>query len=141
VRRGWPDMLSGHNGEEELHALRLAEQTASEILRNVDEQALRRQMAKRTLWFIFEPGGAFQPVMLEHMSERLRSFYESAKTREEIESFDSTNRASLQTLWDWAADEALALKQMSELRRASLCRAADVAASAPHTSACNGGLS
>jgi phage recombination protein Bet len=120
LRRGWPDLLSGLYGEEELHALRLAEQTASEILRRSDEQALERQFAKRTLWFVFEAGGAFQPVTLEIISQRLRSFYENASASEQIESFEDINRASLQTLWEWAPSEAFALKQISEACRTAL---------------------
>jgi phage recombination protein Bet len=117
LRRGWPDLLSGLYGEEELHALRCAEQTASEMLRNADEQALRRQISKRTLWFVFEPGGAFQPVTLEQIPDRLRTLYEGAKDSAAIETFEATNRASLSTLWEWAPSEALALKQLSEARR------------------------
>jgi phage recombination protein Bet len=120
LRRGWPNLLSGLYGEEELHALRLAEHTASEILRHTDEQALRRQVSKRTLWFVFEPGGAFEPVTLERISDRLRSFYEAAPCREDIERFEDVNRASLQTLWEWAPGEALALKHISEAQRRTL---------------------
>jgi hypothetical protein len=113
-------LLSGLYGEEELHALRLAEHTASEILRQTDEQALRRQVSKRTLWFVFEPGGRFEPVTLECVSDRLRSFYEVATSREDIEQFEDVNRASLQTLWEWAPGEALALKHISEAKRKAL---------------------
>ncbi len=120
LRRGWPDVLSGLYGEEELAALRLAERTASELLRQADENALHRQIAKRTLWFVFEPGGALQPVTLEHVFERLRAFYESAGSVEEIARFDDVNQASLQTLWEWTPGMALSLKQISEARRATL---------------------
>ena len=120
LRRGWPDLISGLYGEEELHSLRLAEQTASELLRRSDEAALRRQISKRTLWFVFEVGGVFQPLMLEHVPDRLRSFYESAAARGQIERFEEINRASLQTLWEWAPGEALMLKHISEARRRAL---------------------
>jgi phage recombination protein Bet len=120
LRRGWPNLLSGLYGEEELHALRLAEHTASEILRQTDEQALRRQVSKRTLWFVFEPGGRFEPVTLERVSDRLRSFYEATTSREDIERFEDVNRASLLTLWEWAPGEALALKHISEAQRKAL---------------------
>jgi hypothetical protein len=120
LRRGWPDLLSGLYGEEELHALRLAEQTASEFLRRNDEEALRRQISKRTLWFVFEAGGVFQPVMLEQIHDRLRAFYEAAASTDVINRFEDINRASLQTLWEWSPGEALALKWVSEARKRAL---------------------
>jgi hypothetical protein len=120
LRRGWPDLLSGLYGEEELHALRCAEQTASEMLRAADEEALRRQIGKRTLWFVFESGGTFQPATLEQIPDRLRKLYESAKDAAAIEEFEATNRASLSTFWEWAPGEALALKRISEARRETL---------------------
>lgn len=120
LRRGWPDLLSGLYGEEELHALRLAEQTASEYLRRADEEALKRQLSKRTLWFIFDAGGVFEPVTLQQISDRLRAFYANAASAEVIKSFEDINRASLQTLWEWQPGEALSLKQISEARRAAL---------------------
>jgi phage recombination protein Bet len=120
LRRGWPDVLSGLYGEEELHALRLAERTASEVLRQTEEEAARRQMQKRTLWFVFEPGGAFEPTPLDRVLSRLQSFYESAASKQEIVRFDEINRASLQTLWEWSPSDALALKQISEAKRLTL---------------------
>jgi phage recombination protein Bet len=120
LRRGWPDLLSGLYGEEELHALRLAEQTASEFLRRTDEEALRRQISKRTLWFVFETGGMFEPVTLEQIPARLRSFYEGAASADVINRFEEINRASLLTLWEWSPGEALALKHISEAQRKTL---------------------
>jgi phage recombination protein Bet len=117
LRRGWPDVLSGLYGEEELHAIRLAEKTASEVLRHADQDALRRQMNLRTLWFVFEPGGSFEPVGMDKVFGRLKHFYEAASSKTEIDRFNEINRASLQTLWEWAPSEALALKQMSEASR------------------------
>lgn len=114
LRRGWPDVLSGLYGEEELHALRLAEKTASEVLRQCDEDALRRQMNMRTLWFVFDPGGAFEPVGMDTVFQRIKDFYETASSKTEIDRFNAVNRASLQTLWEWSPREALALKQVSE---------------------------
>lgn len=136
LRRGWPDVLSGLYGEEELHTLRLADRTASELLRQTEQRAISRQMKTRTLWFVFEPGGAFQPVKVDQVLERLLAFYETTLTREEIERFDSINRLSLQTLWEWAPSDALALKQISESRSISL----PIAASAPRDSVDNSGL-
>lgn len=125
LRRGWPDVLSGLYGEEELHALRLAEKTASEVLRQSDEEALQKQMRTRTLWFVFKPGGALEPVALESIFERLRAFYEGTGSWAEIEEFDRANRASLQTLWEWSPAIALALKQLSEARRLGAEREAE----------------
>jgi phage recombination protein Bet len=116
LRRGWPDLLSGLYGEEELHGLRLAEQTASEVLREYDEVAKRRLLKTRTLWFVFGSDGGFKPVLAHEAFDRLRDFYAEAPA-EEIERFDQVNRMSLQTLWEWAPSDALALKQISEARR------------------------
>lgn len=122
LRRGWPDLLSGLYGEEELHALRLSDQTATERLRRSDQDALTRQLKTRTLWFVFEPGGTFQPLTLDQVFGRLRAFYEAAVVVRSIEYFDEINRASLQTLWEWAPGDALSLKQISEARGALLRR-------------------
>ena len=123
LRRGWPDIMAGLYGEEELHALRLHEQTASDLLRKSDEERLRHQIAKRTLWFIFAPGGAFEPVKMENAFERLRTHYESADSKREIETFQTVNRSSLLTLWEWSPGEALALKQICEATFAQLSKA------------------
>ncbi len=120
LRRGWPDTLSGLYGEEELHALRLHEQTASDLLRKADEERQRHHIAKRTLWFIFDPGGAFEPVKMENVFERLRAHYECAASEREIETFQTVNRSSLLTLWQWAPGDALALKQLYEAQYARL---------------------
>jgi hypothetical protein len=135
LRRGWPDVLSGLYGEEELHALRLAEQTASELLKQGDENALRRHLGKRTLWFIFDAGGSFQPLPVDRALDRLGAFYQHADTAESIVRFNETNRMSLQTLWEWAPIDAFALKELSEARLAALgaqkdARAADTSCSA-----------
>lgn len=114
LRRGWPDILSGLYGEEELHALRLQEQTASDVLRKSDEEQRRHYISKRTLWFVFAPGGAFEPVKMENVFERLRTHYEGARAHSDIETFQRVNRSSLLTLWEWSPGEALALKQISE---------------------------
>lgn len=119
LRRGWPDVLSGLYGEEELHRLRHDEKTASERLRANEEQAVRAHRKRsQTLWFIFEPGGAYEPVIVEHVLGRLAAFYCGAADCSIIERFNQTNWSSLQTLWEWAPSDALALKRIVEARLA-----------------------
>jgi hypothetical protein len=77
-------------------------------------------MQKRTLWFVFEPGGGFEPVPLDQVFARLQSVYDAAKSKQDVARFDEINRASLQTLWEWSPSDALALKQISEARRLML---------------------
>lgn len=117
LRRGWPDLLSGLYGEEELQRLRLADQTATELLRQADDNAHRRQLSTRTLWFVFETGGPFEPVKLSDVFARLQAFYDKPSSAIDLERFDQINRASLQTLWEWAPADAFNLKRMSEMRR------------------------
>ncbi|QGZ96538.1 phage recombination protein Bet [Terricaulis silvestris] len=130
LRRGWPDILSGLYGEEELHGLRLAEQTASEVLREGDEAAKRRLLKTRTLWFVFGSDGGFNPVLAHEAFDRLRGFYAEASV-EEIERFDQVNSTSLHTLWEWAPSDAFALKQISEARRLFGKANTEVSAEAP----------
>ncbi len=116
LRRGWPDVLSGLYGEEELHAVKLADQTASEALRAAETAALAALRPTRTLWFVMRPGEGYSPMPLSLIGEKLTSFYEQAASAGEIRSFLEANRASLQTFWEWAPGEAMAVKQVCERR-------------------------
>lgn len=115
LRRGWPDVLSGLYGEEELHRLQQKERTASDRLRDSETIALRGHRRRtQTLWFVFEPGGPFEPVIVEQALSRLAAFYCSVADASQIERFNHTNWSSLQTLWEWAPADALALKRIVE---------------------------
>lgn len=127
LRRGWPDLLSGLYGEEELHRLRLVDQTASERLRMADEEAAKRKYAARTLWFIFEPGGAYEAVPIEAASVRIRDHYSSLESVEALSAFQDANRLALQILWEWTPHEALDLKLVYETRCAELAPATNSA--------------
>jgi hypothetical protein len=120
LRRGWPDVLSGLYGEEELHAVKLADQTASEALRAAEAASLAALRPTRTLWFVMRPGEGFSPMPLSVIGEKLIAFCEQAASAAEIRSFMEANRASLQTVWEWAPSEAMAVKQVCERRLRAL---------------------
>ncbi len=112
LRRGWPDLMSGLYSQEELHAARLAEKTASEKILGL--RSAPKIRGTRTLWFVFEPGGALVPVKLNEVFARLSEIGEGAPALDRIAWFAGANRSSLATFWDWAPDEALELKKRWE---------------------------
>lgn len=114
LRRGWPDLLSGLYGEEELHALRLADQTASELLSQRD--ALKRVNAADALWLVFDADAGLQTVNRADVGGRLRAFYEAADSVAVLAAFLERNRLSLQIFWDWEPSLAFELKQFAEER-------------------------
>lgn len=122
LRRGWPDLLSGLYGEEELTGLRLSQRTASELMQQAEEEAGRQRRAMRTLWFVAAPGASFQPVRVSDVREFVSAIYLSAKSVAEIKRFENDNRASLATYWDWMPQEAFALKAMSESLQSAIDR-------------------
>ncbi|MEQ1809151.1 MAG: hypothetical protein ABL889_04440 [Terricaulis sp.] len=71
-------------------------------------------MATRTLWFIAKPGAAFVPVPACDIEDFVGAIYQAAEARGDIQRFDSDNRASLATYWEWMPREAFRLKNMSE---------------------------
>lgn len=132
LRRGWPDLLSGLYGEEELHLLRLTDQTASEVLHQRDR--LRERSRGPALWLVFDPNAGLQSVGRDDVAARLRRFYAEARSTEQIEDFLNRNALSLQTYWDWECSEAMALKVLAEERLRELSYAAEpVRTGAPAT--------
>jgi phage recombination protein Bet len=122
LRRGWPDLLSGLYGEEELAGFRLSQRTASELMRQSEEEVVRQRRAMRTLWFVAAPGARFQPVRVNDVREFVSAIYLSAKSVAEIKRFEEDNRASLATYWDWMPQEAFDLKAMSESLQSAIDR-------------------
>jgi len=120
LRRGWPDLLSGLYGEEELNAVRLAEHTASELLRSARDEEDRKRKGTRTLWFIAKPSAAFEPVAACDVENFVRAIYLAAEASADIMRFDDDNRASLATYWEWMPREAFQLKSTSEALQSAL---------------------
>jgi phage recombination protein Bet len=120
LRRGWPDLLSGLYGEEELSAARLSEHTASELLLSARDEQKRKRMAARTLWFVAKPGAPFEPVPARDVENFVSGIYQAAGASGDIQQFDNENRASLKTYWEWMPREAFRLKNMSETLQAAL---------------------
>ena len=118
LRRGWPDLLSGLYGEEELHALRLADQTASELLSQRD--ALKRVNAADALWLVFDADAGLQAINRADVGDRLRAFYEAVDSAAVLAAFHERNRLSLQIFWDWEPSLAFELKQLAEERLRAL---------------------
>jgi phage recombination protein Bet len=125
LRRGWPDLLSGLYGAEELSAVRLYDRTASELLQLARDEECRRKKAVRTLWFTLKRGGSFEPVSVSAIENVVGAFYLAAETDDDIRRFNNDNCASLATYWEWMPAEALRLKQMSEAVQAALRVACD----------------
>jgi len=119
LRRGWPDLLSGLYGEEELRAARLAEHTASELLQSVRDEEARKRKAMRTLWFISRAGAPFQSVAVGDIEQFVSAIYQAAEAGSVIKRFDEDNCASLATYWEWMPREAFRLKTMSETLQAA----------------------
>lgn len=122
LRRGWPDLLSGLYGEEELHALRLGEHTASELLRTARDREEEARKASRKLWFSCGPDAALRPVPVSDIECFVSAVYQSAQTSAEIERFDRDNRQCLTSYWEWMPTEALRLKVLRQARSAELAR-------------------
>lgn len=113
LRRGWPDVLSGLYGQEELHALHMNERTASQEMSSTTSAPGGRG-DHRVLWFVFEPGGPFVAVRLAEALRVLFGRYQQAKSLEDVEWFDRTNKLTLQTYWEWAPDAAFQVKVFAE---------------------------
>lgn len=122
LRRGWPDLLSGLYGEEELSASRLSEHTASELLISASHEQNRKRMATRTLWFIAKPGASFEPVAACDVESFVGRIYQAAEASDDIRQFDNDNRASLATYWEWMPQDAFRLKTLSETLQISLSK-------------------
>lgn len=122
LRRGWPDLLSGLYGEEELHALKRAEETASEAAHRTEQGVVTQKCNERSIWFVFDPSAGLETVPIDIVAQRLSSFYEASTTKKAIETFHARNRESLNLFWDWRPREALTLKELSESRLADLSR-------------------
>ncbi|MCC6786763.1 MAG: phage recombination protein Bet [Hyphomonadaceae bacterium] len=120
LRRGWPDLLSGLYGEEELSATRLAEHTASELLLTARDEQHRKRMAMRTLWFTAEPGAPFEPVRACDVEAFVTAIYLRSERGASIRQFDADNRSSLATYWEWMPQEAFRLKMLSEALQGAL---------------------
>ncbi len=115
LRRGWPDVLSGLYSEEELHAVKRADQTASDRLRSANEEADRlRTSAANALWLTFDPNVGLVSVPRGEVAARIGAFYRDAASASDIEGFQKRNSQSLQIFWDWAPAEALELKALAE---------------------------
>ncbi|MEZ5958398.1 MAG: phage recombination protein Bet [Hyphomonadaceae bacterium] len=122
LRRGWPDVLSGLYGDEELQALRLSEHTASELLHAARLEEVQKRKAKRMLWFVAEPGGAFQSVTAGEVEAFVAAVYAGATDPGSIRRFDEDNQSSLATFWRWMPIEALRLKQKSQTLQVELAK-------------------
>lgn len=114
LRRGWPDLLSGLYGEEELHALRLADQTASEVINQRDR--LKIVSSEHALWLVFDADSGLQAINRSDVGDRIRAFYEMLDSADALVAFQERNRLSLQIFWEWEPGVAFELKQMAEAR-------------------------
>jgi phage recombination protein Bet len=115
LRRGWPDVLSGLYGEEELHALKQGEQTASERLQARQKEADKLRMTgSNALWLIFDPDRGLESVPREDVASRVRAHYLAATSATEIEAFQARNQQSLNIFWDWAPADAMELKLLAD---------------------------
>lgn len=113
LRRGWPDVLSGLYGEEELQALQALERTATERLMS----ALRPHDA---LWFEFSPETGLESVPYRTCFVRLGQFLQSVKCVSQLDRFDCANAESLRILWERDPSAAFLFKQRSEACRSAL---------------------
>lgn len=121
LRRGWPDLLSGLYGQEELHSLVQAERTASEALR-VSAMRDARRAETRVLWFVLEPGKPLTPIKLDEAYDVVLERYRCARDLGDLEWFNAANKVSMQTLWDWAPGPAFELKVFAEACAADFAR-------------------
>lgn len=117
LRRGWPDLMSGLYSQEELHSAHLVEKTASEKI--LHPRSATKVRGTRTLWFVFEPGGALMSIKLSEVFCRLSEVGEGDQAPAIIAWFVDANRASLSTFWDWAPNEAFELKKRWEAATAA----------------------
>lgn len=122
LRRGWPDVLSGLYGEEELHALRFEEETASERLRQRDAKGPTPAQGQAA-WFVFDVDEGLVSSPRNEIAARVEAFLNAAPSVEAIAAFNERNRLSLGHFWDWEPTEAMRLKQLGEDRAAALARA------------------
>lgn len=110
LRRGWPDVLSGLYGEEELAALRLHEHTASERLAAI-------AAPHDALWFEFSPDEGLESVPYARCFARLEFFLQSATRDTQLDRFMEANATSMRILWDRDPSAAFLFKQRFEARK------------------------
>ena len=121
LRRGWPDVLSGLYGEEELHALRFEAETATERLRQRDAKG-PTPAPGQAAWFVFDVGEGLVSTPRTEIAARVEAFLSAAPSIEAITAFNERNRVSLGLFWEWEPTEAMRLKQLGEDRAAELAR-------------------
>jgi phage recombination protein Bet len=113
LRRGWPDVLSGLYGEEELAALRAHERTASERLAAV-------AAPHDALWFEFSPDIGLESVPYALCFGRLEAFLQGAVNDAQLERFVQANATSMRILWERDPSAAFLFKRRLEARRQAL---------------------
>lgn len=125
LRRGWPDVLSGLYGEEELHALAGVEQGASERLRDLDiVRARGRTAAPDCYWLVLHPDDGLQSIKANEVARRVTQFLEDLSEAADIDAFHARNRRSLALFWEREEAEAWTLKAATEARMRSLAKSA-----------------
>ncbi|MGE0829933.1 MAG: phage recombination protein Bet [Hyphomonadaceae bacterium] len=130
LRRGWPDVLSGLYGEEELHRLRRSEADLSAAAGKSAKHA--EKPGSRAICLEFDQRAGMERVPLAAAQLRLCDHYARARSVGELDEFAYRNQASLSEYWMLRASDALACKQAFERRRAELlrCKAAESALAA-----------
>jgi len=122
LRRGWPDVISGLYGEEELQSANLREVLASERVRARD---IEIPSGGQSLWFCFDPTVALEAVSRYEIAGRLLEHYGQLRSSYEFFEFERRNRQSLQIFWEWQPCDAHILKELAEERAALLSQCAE----------------
>lgn len=113
LRRGWPDILSGLYGEEELAALQTLERTATERLMAV-------AAPHDALLFEFSPETGLESVPYAKCFARLEQLLLSVSAVSQLDRFTDVNATSLRILWERDPSAAFLFKRRAEARKAAL---------------------
>lgn len=123
LRAGWPDDFSGVYGEEEMQRAIIIDAASEVVAEHQEQERIKRVGMGDVALFVFDAGGALQPIERGNIADRLTAYYErEAKSAQDIIDFRIRNEASLKTFWAWAPSDALAVKKIAERRVGELVK-------------------
>jgi len=120
LRAGWPEDLSGVYADEELERSIIIDATATEIADEHNQSERQKRIgSKDTLLFVFEAGGALEPIERGQIADRLAAWTEQA-SGEDVQAFRERNAAPMRQFWVWEPNDALAIKKLMESKIAAI---------------------
>jgi len=121
IRKAFPEDLSSIYERAEFDRAMAEDLTPSELVEAANvEHRLKLIGGKDCILFQMQPGGPLQNISLGQIADRVVETVRAYLTIDQLDWFESVNRAALQDFWARAKADALDLKRVLEARRAEL---------------------